>query len=134
MKQKIIYALILFTALLSLNLNAQTFTGEKLESIIENCHYSLMHENIGVAEAAIFISIQFKKRYPQENDKVFLEALEELAQNSKSPVISYKAQLARIYFMNNDLFKDIEVNSIEEEQKVFGQISDRISNMRLAVN
>jgi hypothetical protein len=134
MKAKIWYTFILLLALLSLNYSADNLDNKKMDLIERNCYHSLMHGNAGVKEAAIFVSIQFKNRFPNWEDEKLLEALEELVRDSDNPVISYKAQLARLYFKNNELFDEIEINSIENEQKVFNEISSRINNLKIAVN
>lgn len=134
MRSKIIYLTILIFLILSLTLEAQQKQFKKLDLIEQNCYQSLVHENRGVSESAIFISIQFKHRFPNRNDDKFIEALEELMNNSDSPIISYKAQLARLYFKSNELFTDIAVNSIYEEQKVYGEIADKINRIILAGN
>lgn len=134
MRGKLIYATILIFLIFSLTLEAQTKQLKKLELIEQNCYQSLVHENRGVSESAIFISMQFKHKFPNRKDGKFVEALEELMNSSESPVISYKAQLARLYFKSNELFTDIAVNSILDEQKVYGQIADRIKRIMLAGN
>jgi hypothetical protein len=124
MKSKILYTVILLVALFSLNLNAKT----PVENLKKNCYNSLKHDNEGVAESAIFVSIQFKNRFPNENDSKFIDVLEELSIESKNSRLSYKAQLAKIYFTNMDWFKNIEIKSIEDEQKIFEEIAETISN------
>lgn len=132
MKTKLIYTLLLALSLFLLNIEAQPLNEKKLESATENCYSSLMHDNLGVVESAIFVSIQFKNKYPKENSNQFIEALDELAKNSENPIISYKAQLARMYFKNNELFSNIEVISIKDEQKVFEKIAEKLNSIILA--
>jgi hypothetical protein len=132
MKAKIIYALILALSILALQLNAQSPDTDKIERLAENCVLALTHENSGVAESAIFLSIQFKNRYPNENSKKFVEVLDDIASESKSPRISYKAQLAKIYLVNKKWFDGVEIGSIESEQKVYEEISSKINQIMFA--
>ncbi|MDX1700008.1 MAG: hypothetical protein R3250_05280, partial [Melioribacteraceae bacterium] len=106
----------------------------RLEIVSANCLHSLRTENEGVVESAIFVSIQFKNRFPDSNDEKFVDALNELVKYSPSPVISYKAHLAKLYFESTDLFNDIDVSSILDEERVYSDISDRINRLRLSAS
>ncbi|MBK7104803.1 MAG: hypothetical protein IPH62_05925 [Ignavibacteriae bacterium] len=128
-KNAIVLSLIL---LFSINLNAQPTKSEKVKTVVANCYKSLTNDNEGVVESAIFVSIQFKNRFPEENDNIFVSALNDLAINSRNAIISYKAQLAKIYFENTELFKDIQIKSIYDDQKVYEQISDKLNSVVLA--
>ena len=134
MKKKIIYTTILMISLLTLNLNAQTFDKERKEAAYENCYHSLKSENLGVIESAIFVSLQFKNRFPEMNTKKMVTVLADLATNSDSPRISYKAQLAMLYFKNSAWFEKVEVKTILDEQKTFEQIAETLNNSILALN
>jgi len=134
MKAKVIYTAILLVALLNLNIKAQQPTKEKINVLIKNCYNSLTHENQGVAESAIFVILQFKNKFPYENTAQFVEALEEIAIDSENARMSYKAQLAKIYFNNHDWFSNVEIKSIENEQKVFEEIAGIISSKMFAAD
>lgn len=133
MKKNIIYVIMLLVGL-TLNLNAQLENDAKVENAIENCYESLTHSNQGVAESAIFVSIQFKNKFPNKNAGKFVDALDEIASESENPRISYKAQLAKMYFNNTEWFKDIVVDSIENEQKVYEKIAETLSNKMFAAD
>lgn len=134
MKEKIIYTIVLAVTLLALNLNAQSYDSKKIDAANKNCYNSLTSENQGVAESAIFISMQFKNRFPEENTNKIMSALNELANNSENPRISYKAQLAKMYFKNTNWFKNVEVKSLYEEQKTFEQIAETLNSLIVASN
>ena len=134
MSKKIIYTLLITISLFILNIEAQPVNNKKTELISKSCYNSLTSDNAGVVESAIFISMQFKNSFPNEDDEKFIDALDDIAKNSTSPVISYKAQLARIYFKNIYLFKTIEVKSIEYQDLVFEQIAIKINSIMLANN
>lgn len=132
MKTKIFYVLLLILLIISQNIDAQPTNDEKIEKIVKNCYNCLIHDNQGVVESALFVSIQFRNKFPNENTRVFIEALKELAEKSQNPRISYKAQLAKIYFKNTELFKNVEIKSIKEEKQVFEQIAKTLNNVILA--
>lgn len=132
MNKKIIYTTILTILLFVINIEAQPTNEIRTKLIAKNCYESLMHHNKGVTESAIFVSIQFRSKFPNANSAEFIEALDELAKNSENPIISYKAQLAKLYFKNTELFSNIDVHSIENQQKVFEQIANKINSIMLA--
>jgi len=78
--------------------------------------------------------LQFKNRFPEENTNKILDALDDLAKSSEIPRISYKAQLARLYFKNTAWFKNVEVKSLYDEQKTFEQIAETLNNSIVASN
>ena len=134
MKAKIYYTVILFLFLVSLVTKGQEYSHEKLQKMKSNFYYSLTHENQGVVESAIFITLQFKDRYPNEDYSKFINALDDLVLNSNNTRISYKAQLARIFLKNTELFKNIKITNLEDEQKTFEEISKRLNSTTLAAS
>ena len=102
--------------------------------LVDNCFNALTNGNEGVKESAIFVSIQFKNRFPNENDTKFVSALDNLASNSKSARISYKAQLAKLYFQNPQWFKNVEIKSILDEQEVYEQIAKKLNTIMFATD
>lgn len=134
MKSKILYGLIFLFTILTLNVNAQTADKKKITSVLRNCYAALTHDNVGVVESAIFISMQFKNKFPNENASKLLDAIEEIAEDGESPTLTYKAQLAKIYINNRALFDDIVINSIQDESKVYSQISEKLNTIMLATS
>ena len=132
MKTKILYTVLLFLFLVSLITKGQELSDERLQKLKSNFYYSLTHENQGVVESAIFITLQFKDRYPNEDYSKFINALDDLVLNSKNSRISYKAQLARIFLKNTDLFKNIKITNMEDEQKTFEEISKKLNSITIA--
>ncbi|MBI1933027.1 MAG: hypothetical protein HYS24_10875 [Ignavibacteriales bacterium] len=128
-KNLIILSLVL---LFSLNLNAQSINKKSLSELTKIVTQNLKSSSEGVAESSIFVSLQFKNRYPKADNKIIVDALNDLASNSNNAKISYKAQLAKIYFENPELFKDVKVNTIFDDQKVFEQISEKLNSVVLA--
>ena len=134
MKKKIYYTLSIIVLLFIINLEAQPLRKTRTEMITENCYNSLTHKNNGVCESAIFVSMQFKNKFPSLDYEKFIDALNEIAKNSNNPVISYKAQLAKLYFKNVELFANVEIQSIKDENLVFEEIAKRINNIMVAKN
>lgn len=128
-KNAVVLSLVL---LFSLNLNAQSTKEKTAEDLAEIVYGNLKSSSEGVAESSIFVSMQFKSKYPNVKNEIFVNALNDLATNSNKAIISYKAQLAKIYFENTELFKDIQIKSIYDDQKVYEQISDKLNSVVLA--
>ncbi len=101
--------------------------AKRIENINANCLNSLYNENKGVVESAIYVSIQFKNKFPNENVSTFVEALERIIKGNDDARIRYKAQLAKMYINNIDWFENLEVNSIEYEKEVYLSIAQTLS-------
>jgi hypothetical protein len=101
--------------------------AKKIENINANCLNSLYNENKGVVESAIYVSIQFKNKFPNENVSTLVEALERIIKGNDDARIRYKAQLAKMYINNIDWFENLEVNSIEYEKEVYLSIAQTLS-------
>jgi len=132
MKTRITIAVLSMLLMFNVVLNAQPKKVQKMDNLIENCYNSLTNDNAGVQEAGIYISIQFKNKFPDLNDKKFVKALDNLASDSKSARISYKAQLAKIYYQNPEWFKDVKIKSILEQQEVYEEISNKLNTIMFA--
>lgn len=100
---------------------------KKIANINANCLNSLYHENKGVVESAIYVSIQFKNNFPNEDISTLLKALENIIIQNEDSKIIYKAQLAKMYIENSEWFNNIEINSIEQESKVYADIAQTIN-------
>ena len=133
----LLYLAVLSVSIFALNIEAQTaqeIKEKKNENLIKNCYNALTHSNAGVVESAIFVSIQFKNKFPDADGEELIEALDEIASESKSAKISYKAQLAKMYFNNSEWFKNVEVSSIKDEQKVYENIAETLSSIMFATD
>ena len=132
MKTNVKIMLISLIVLFASTINAQNSPKEKIDNFKKNCKAALTHNNSGVVESAIYVSIQFKNLFPEENDKEFVNVLNELANNSDNARISYKAQLAKLYFNNRDWFKEIEIKSINSEDEVYEEIAEKVNSIIFA--
>lgn len=132
-KMKTIKNVVVFSlvVLFTLNLNAQP-KEKSISDLTEIVYNNLKSKSEGIAESSIFVSIQFKNKYPSVKNEIIVNALNDLAKNTSNAKISYKAQLAKIYFENIEMFNDIQIKSIYEDQKVYEQISDKLNSVVLA--
>lgn len=129
MYKKLTYTFFLVISIITINITAQPLSEKRLDILTKNCFNSLTNENPGIVESAIFVSIQFKNRFPDENDSKFVKALDQIANESDNPRLSYKAQLAKIYFNNTEWFNKIKINSILNEQKIYKEIAETINKI-----
>jgi hypothetical protein len=78
--------------------------------------------------------VQLKNKYPNENYNKIIDRLEDLANGGPTLSIKYKAQLARLFFTNYNVFKGIDTSNRKSDDDVFKQIAERIENQTVAVN
>lgn len=120
---------------LSFNTFAQTPQTTKIVSKAkESFLICLQSGHNGIVESSIFYSIELKDRYPQEDYKKIIDKLNELAIESNSPAVRYKAQLASLYFNFYQDFSDIKIVDKDNPDTFFRQITDRIEKLPLASN
>ncbi|MCL4549413.1 MAG: hypothetical protein M1495_12685 [Bacteroidetes bacterium] len=89
-----------------------------------------------IVESSLFVTLQLKDRYPQENYKKIIDRLEDLSQNGKTLAIRYKAGLATIYYKYYDQFKDIKISDKDKENPdlYFKSIAGRIQDNYFVIN
>ncbi len=94
-----------------------------------------MNNNIpAIVESSLFITLELKDRYPQENYKKIIDRLEDLSKNGPTLAIRYKAGLAAIYYNYYDEFKDIKIADNENPDLYFKIIASRIQDSYFAIN
>jgi len=96
--------------------------------------YSMNHSIPAIVESSIYVVLQLKDKFPAENYNKIIDRLDDLANNGPTLSIRYKAQLARIFFTNYDLFKGINTSSNENPEEVFQKIANKIENNTYAAN
>lgn len=100
--------------------------------VTENIVNSLHHDVEGVVEATIYNSLFLTKYYPDAQIDEVLDELNDIAVNSKNPVLRYKAQLAVLYITNYGN-EDLQMQDYKEDQsEVFRKISEKLQNSFLA--
>lgn len=134
------YVLNLFAALLILVFTATAFAQEpgKVKPFnnkaVAGTLNALNNDLPAVVESSLFITLELKDRYPQENYKKIIDRLEDLSQNGPTLAIRYKAGLAAIYYNYYDQFKDIKISDKENPDLYFKTIATRIQDSYFAIN
>ncbi len=129
-------AIVISTLALSSTLFAATSGTDKkkVEQTVNNFIVAMNCENTGVVESAILISMELKSRYPEFNFEKVEDKLSSLAIDGDTPLIRYRAQLARLFYSNYSLFSDMKFEDKEYPEKTFRAIIDRLENINLASN
>lgn len=126
-------ALLLVLLLFGTSLNfAQT--PEKTKLVTVNLLSSLEHEVNGVVESSIYNTLFLQKYFPGADMNKVINKLNEVAKDSDSPSIRYKAQLASLYlayYNNGELnFEDYKV----DREKLFQKIAYELESSLLVSN
>ncbi len=94
---------------------------------MKNFRLSLKSDIPGVVEGTISDVVVFKKLYPDLDFDGIVDRLNEVAETSKVPVISYKAHLASMYLAHPAQFEIVVPNENPERQDdVFRQIMNQL--------
>lgn len=93
---------------------------------MKNFRYSLKSDIRGIVEGTILDVVVFKKFYPALDFDAIAERLNDVAQSSKVPVVSYKAHLASIYLAYAGQFEIVPNVDPEKQDDVFTQIADQL--------
>lgn len=132
-KIKTMVAVLLFA--ITTNVLAQRPLSEKtFRNVVRNALYGMNSELPAIVESSLFITLQLKSRYPNEDYKKLLGKLNELAQNGSTLSIKYKAQLASLFINYYDLFKDVTIFESENPGLSFKMISSKVENNSLTLN
>lgn len=132
-KIKTMVAVLLFAIIT--NVLAQRPLSEKtFRNVVRNALYGMNSELPAIVESSLFITLQLKSRYPNEDYKKLLGKLNELAQNGSTLSIKYKAQLASLFINYYDLFKDVTIFESENPGLSFKMISSKVENNSLTLN
>lgn len=131
--KKIAIYVFLFTFLV-LGTTATMAQNPKINAklVTENIVSSLNYDIEGIVEATIYNTLFLTKYYPDAQIGEVLDALNDVATNSKNPVLRYKAQLAVLYITNygkDDLNME---NSKGDQSEAFRKISEKLQNSLLA--
>ncbi len=94
---------------------------------MKNFRYSLKSDIPGVVEGTITDVVIFKKLYPNLDFDGIVDRLNEVAETSKVPVISYKAHLASIYLTHPAQFEIVPAERSGQQDDVFRQIANQLA-------
>ncbi len=134
------YVINLFAAFLILAFTATAFAQEPgnakpfSDKLVVGTLNAMNNSLPAVVESSLFVTLELKDRYPQENYAKILERLEDLSKNGSTLAIRYKAGLAAIYFNFYDQFKDIKISDKENQDQYFRLITSRIQNNYFVLN
>ncbi len=93
---------------------------------MKNFRQSLKSDIPGVVEGTIADVVIFKKLYPNLDFDGIVNRLNEVAETSKVPVISYKAHLASIYLAHPAQFEIVPDENSEQQDDVFRQLASQL--------
>ena len=127
---KLIKGIVFF--IIAVMIGSSSTMGQRPENftkvVTENLVRSLDHEVQGVVEASIYNSLFLAKYYPDANIKRVLNKLSTIAEDTSSPVVKYKAQLAVLYITN---YSNSELNLEkykEDQTELFREISQMLTS------
>lgn len=129
----------LFTVLLILVFAATAFAQEPYktkpytEKLLNSTLHALNNELPAIVESSLFITLELKDRYPEQNYKKIVDRLEDLSKEGPTLAIRYKAGLAAIYYNYYDQFKDIKILDNENPDQYFSLIASRIQSNYFAL-
>jgi hypothetical protein len=107
----------------------KTFKDRAVKNLVSGMENNLP----AVVESSLFVSLELKDRFPNENYEKLLSKFNELANTGSTLPIRYKAQLASLYYTYHNLFKDEQVISKDDPDQSFRIIAQKIETNTLAV-
>ncbi len=133
-KGKVLAAIVLFAV--TTNVLAQKPAASKSfeDRIVKTALYGMSSEIPSIVESSLFVLLEAKNRYPNEDYKKLLDKLNELAQNGSTLSIRYKAQLTSLFINYHDLLKDVNVFESENPDLSFKMISSKLENNLFTLN
>lgn len=109
-------------------------TGKSFqERVVKRALYGMNSEIPSIVESSLFVILEVKNRYPNEDYKELLDKLNDLAYNGPTISIRYKAQLVSLFFNYHDLFKDVQITENNNPDKYFRIIASKIENNSFAL-
>jgi hypothetical protein len=114
--------------------NERAVRNHIVDLSMKNFRQSLKSDIPGVVEGTISDVIVFKKLYPDLDFDGIKDRLNEVAETSKVPVISYEAHLATIYLTHPAQFEIVPNENPERQDDVFRQIADQLQKQLIGVN
>jgi hypothetical protein len=124
------YTLLLAFVVLAINsAQAKDINEQKVNDMIFMYNQALESDNVGLIESGIYNVMLMKFRYPDEDYEELVETIDELSLEGETIKIRYRAQLAGIYLKHSEMFKDIEMKSIEDPTVIFQTLADRVEKV-----
>jgi hypothetical protein len=117
---------------------AQPGTVEKQQHYqalaMNNFRHALKSDIQGVVEGTIFDVVVYKKYYPELDYNGILERLNDLAVESKEPLVRYKAHLASMYLTSGEQIAIVPAKDPWDQDAVFRQIAEQLEKNLLSSN
>ncbi|MEW6701329.1 MAG: hypothetical protein AB1298_01295 [Bacteroidota bacterium] len=104
------------------------------ERVVKRALYGMNSEIPSIVESSLFLILEVKNRYPNEDYTKILDKLNELVSSGKTISIRYKAQLATLFFNYHEQFKEVKITENDNPDKYFRMIAGKIENNSFALN
>ena len=131
-KKQMVLAALMIGALTNLS-QAQTFfpvlkniSAADKERVDKSYAASLSAENNGLNESALAVAAMVKLDLPAENFSMIKGEIDRLVTNGATPVIRYKAYLAKAVFANPAMFKEEATHQYSDRDAFFSAIAERL--------
>lgn len=131
---KLLIAIILFGVSTASLAQEPTERKSFQDRIIKNALVAMNHELPSMVESSLFVVIEVKNKFPNEDYRKIIDKLNDLAENGKTMSIRYKAQLASLYYKYQDEFKEIDFKQVDNPDKCFKMISGKVETNSFAIN
>jgi hypothetical protein len=137
-KGMVIAVIILFT--LSTTMMAKDPRTEKAfkDKVVKNLLYSMNSDLNSIVESSLFVVLQVKENYPNEDYGKLLIKLNQLTNSGPTISIRYKAQLTSLFINYPDFFKDIKNIKLSSDNDnpdtYFKMIANKVEASSLVAN
>lgn len=125
-------AVFAFSAIAAARPDDTTTRNRIVNLSMQNFRQSLKSDIPGVVEGTILDVVVFKKFYPNLDFDGIADRVNDVAESSKVPVISYKAHLASIYLAHPAQFEIVPNTDPEKQDDVFTQIANQLQKQLTA--
>ena len=131
---KILVALVLLSTSTNLFAKAPKPIKSFDEKYVNQFVYSMDHNVPAIVESSLYVVLQLKDKFPNENYDKLIDRFDNLMNDGPTLSIRYKAQLAKFFFTNYNVFKGIDTFNKSDREEVFKQIANKIETNAVAVN
>jgi hypothetical protein len=137
-KKQMVLAALMLGALTTLS-QAQTFfpvlknfSAADKERVDKNYAIALSADNNGLNESALAVVAMVKLDLPEEEFSMIKKEIDRLVTNGTTPVIRYKAYLAKAVFANPAMFKEEAARRYSDRDVFFSALAGRMTKVLLS--
>ncbi len=137
-KKQMILAGLMLGAIINLS-QAQTFfpvikkfSEADKERIDKNYAISLSMEHNGINESALAVVTMVKLDLPADEFLMIKKEIDRLVTNGATPVIRYKAYLAKAVYANPAMFKEVVACQYSDRDVFFSALAERMTKVLLS--